>query len=139
MKPNRQVVQWLEGCSKEGINYWNTSLSNKSLSNLPTSVSIPYAMSIHEFSFLRHLKKFSSTRNNSDSGIPDDSPYKAVYLRFKNVEIKDDHPHSQISPTTASVVSSHPTKTSVGEETFQADVSTPWYKRVVKRSHASKV
>lgn len=138
MKPNRQVLQWLEGCSKEGISYWNTSLNNKSLTNLSPSVIISYTMSVNNFSFLHHLKKVSSIRNNSDPGIPVDSPFRSAYLRFKNVDVKDDQLHTRDPPTTSHILHSHPTKIQVGEDSYQSRIGKSWYTRPFQSTQNSK-
>lgn len=85
MKPNRQVVQCLEGCSKEGLSYLNGSSTRKQSKNVSPNVVVPSTVNTYGMGKLRHLDASSGSLFNYN-GISFDSPYRSLYLKFKKAE-----------------------------------------------------
>jgi hypothetical protein len=91
MKTNRQIMQYLEGCSKEGISYWSgTSNTHKSQFGYISPNSVGSVAGAENISKLRHLEDFSN-QNVSLLGISLDSPYRNMYMRFKKMQENNFH------------------------------------------------
>jgi hypothetical protein len=84
MKANRQVVQYIEGCSKEGLSYLNNSVNSKPIGTCVQTVPSAVAVKSNEFTNLRHGDSFSDQSNIH--GISIDSPYKNLYIKLKSLQ-----------------------------------------------------
>lgn len=84
MKANRQVVQYIEGCSKEGLSYINNSVNSKPIGTYVQPVPSSVSIKTNEFTYLRHGGPFGEQTNFH--GISADSPYKSLYIKLKNLQ-----------------------------------------------------
>jgi hypothetical protein len=81
MKTNRQVIQYIEGCSKEGINYLSTPVTAKPIGYYAQNTLLTKTIDSHESTQPRH-QELKEEMNSF--GISFDSPYKNIYLKFKS-------------------------------------------------------